>query len=490
MNPETPETLCLLAFWPIAGGTDWGYSGRPDIGTPTMQDFRFLIKKTGHTWSATRRVPRHLHGILGKAHLRESLKTRDVVEARQRRWAALARFQTIIDSAQQQHGAGATMAEAIAWREHIAKLKAGDTRGIWDSRFPQGGEPLRRAALACAADSIDEAADQIASRYGQPVADTFVGIASGTATPSLFHVDSWLREGGAKGPLNLRTQGQYRSVLTAFAAWCEGSGVPGTVEAITKAVAGRYVAEGVAAGLDPATHNSKITALSSYWRYLIKRTPVTVNPWSGQSRSTAGRNRHGERKRAFTDLEVRTLLDGPADQELADVIRLGALTGARLDELYRLRVSDCAYGIFNIRRSKSAAGVRTFPIHSALVSLVDRRCEGKQPGEFLMHEAGAEPKAGRERSMPMSKRFGRYRIDLGVHEIEPGRRQSNVDYHSFRRWFSTRARQAGIDVGVVDQVTGHVTGSLTDDLYSAGFSAQQKRECVEAVKLPEPVEPA
>ena len=47
--------------------------------------------------------------------------------------------------------------------------------------------------------------------------------------------------------------------------------------------------------------------------------------------------------------------------------------------------------------------------------------------------------------MPASKRFGHYRKRVGVDEREQGRRQSNIDFHSLRRWFITKARNAGID---------------------------------------------
>jgi hypothetical protein len=109
----------------------------------------------------------------------------------------------------------------------------------------------------------------------------------------------------------------------------------------------------------------------------------------------------------------------------------------RLDELHRLRVSDCAGGWFNVRVSKSRAGVRRVPVHSDLVALVERRTAGKAPTAFLFHEAAEVP--GRERSAPLSKRFGRYRQTVGVHEREEGRRHSAVDFHSFRRWFVTTA---------------------------------------------------
>jgi integrase len=64
------------------------------------------------------------------------------------------------------------------------------------------------------------------------------------------------------------------------------------------------------------------------------------------------------------------------------------------------------------------------------------------------------------------------------------KRRSNIDFHSWRRWFVTKAREAGIDRAVVAAVVGHETGNITDDVYSGGPSAKLKRACVEAVKPP------
>jgi integrase len=86
--------------------------------------------------------------------------------------------------------------------------------------------------------------------------------------------------------------------------------------------------------------------------------------------------------------------------------------------------------------------------------------------------------------MALSKRFGRYRQTLCVHETADGARHSRVDFHSWRRWFITTARNAGVDRAVVAAVVGHEVGNLTDDTYSGGPGEKLLRACVEAVRLP------
>jgi integrase len=334
-----------------------------------------------------------------------------------------------------------------------------------------------------AAEFIEEDAAEVAAKYGPSIAEAYRGVATGTATPLLHHVDDWLREGGHRGPLNLRTQNQYRSIITAFAQWCERSHVPPTIEAITTRMVGVYITEAVAKGMNNITHNSHISAASSYWKWLRKRVGVATNPWAGQSRSKVSARNGDRAKRPFTDDELRTLLQGGADQKLHDAMCTGALSGMRLEEIYSLTVHDCRDGVFNIRAAKTPAGVRPVPQHSALADIVARRTPGKKATEYLFDEAGpARP--GRERSMAISKRFGRYRLALNVEDREEGRRHSRIDFHSLRRWFITRARNAGIDQAVVAAIVGHRAGNLADDCYSGGPEMAQRRRCVEAVRLP------
>jgi integrase len=253
------------------------------------------------------------------------------------------------------------------------------------------------------------------------------------------------------------------------------------VEAFTPKVAGRFVTEMVQAGQDRATLNRRITAASSYWKWMTKRAGVEVNPWMGQSLAKLPKAREDD-KRPFTDAEMVKLLEGETDAEMADAIRVLALSGMRMDEPYRLRVWDCADGWFSIRDAKTRAGVRRVPIHPDIAEIISRRTERQPSDAFLFPEAGPA-RAGNGRSAAISKRFGRYRKSVGVHDAREGRRHSLVDGHSLRRWFVTKARE-GFDRATVAALVGHEVGNLTDDTYSGGPTDARKVECVASVKLP------
>ena len=461
-----------------------------------LADTAYLERRNGHpTWHCVKDVPRTLRARLGKSRLVKSLETHDLKIAQAKRWKVLADFQRILDAASGQGAPNAAIEGGLAWRDTLARIEAGDPAtiavhggnkdtGWWDADPDAAALTPQEKARRNVSAHLDIEADELAAGDADE-ADTFRAVAFGDVTPLLHHVDSWLAEGGARGPVRDRTKGQYRTDVNRLDAWAKRAGVPATVEAFTRKVAGRYVSEElVSRGVDPKTANRQISAASTYWRWLMKRAGIEANPWEGQRLGKVGRKDPGEKaKRPFTASEVLTLLMGDADAELADAMRVAALSGMRIEEVYRLTVARCADGWFDIRDAKTPAGWRRVPIHSALESIVAQRVKGKGGDDFLFHEPGpARP--GRERSMATSKRFGTYRRGLKVHERKEGRRQSAVDFHSWRRWFITAARNAGFDQPTVAAVVGHEAGNITDDVYSGGPSEDVRRRLVEAVKLP------
>ena len=299
------------------------------------RDMRWLQKR--HlTYFAVMEVPRGLRERLGKRRLLKSLGTEEHHIAVLRRHQALADFQKQFEAAGRDAGAASVADEALEWREHLQRAeRTGYAAYAADAPIAADGRPVGdpRYLRWLAVSELEDAAEAIEDKHGLEAAKTFVGVAQGTATPLLMHLDAWLREGGVKGPLNPRTVAQYRSDLATLADWAKRCGVV-AVEGFTDQVAGRFVTEElVSKGVHWATGNRKITAASAYWRWLRKRAGVKSNPWAGQSLSKGQAHRTGRSKRPFTDAEVAALLAGGADAELADAMRVAALSGMRIEEI-------------------------------------------------------------------------------------------------------------------------------------------------------------
>jgi integrase len=416
------------------------------------------------TFYAVQDVPRPLQQVMGMKRLKVSLKTDDPALARARRHAALAEFQRRFEAARNGLGtvAASVVEQAMEWRTLPH-----------DDGLPDG------------VDYLMDKAEQIEVQQGEDAARTFHAIASGKETPLLQFVEHWLAEGGRKGPLNPRTAGQYRADLRELEAWMKEARLPPTIEALTRKIAGRYCTEALASK-SIGTRNRKISTASSYWSWLEKRGHFEgLNPWHKQSFAKAPAHRGGdkEKSRPFTTDEVRTLLAGRPDDELADALRLALLTGARINELYKLTVRQCADGWFQIEEGKTANAIRRVPIHSALAEIVARRVKDKAPDDYLMHEPEEVP-PGRERAANASKRFTTYRRGLGVDDLRPGKRRSLVTFHSTRNWFITEARRAKVDLYVIQAVVGHEHENITDKVYTGAPPDADLIACVASVQLP------
>ena len=68
----------------------------------------------------------------------------------------------------------------------------------------------------------------------------------------------------------------------------------------------------------------------------------------------------------------KLLADCDRDSTLADLIRLAAYTGCRIEELCSLKIQNVADDRFEILDAKSEAGWRTIPIHNDIKQVIAR----------------------------------------------------------------------------------------------------------------------
>jgi hypothetical protein len=112
--------------------------------------------------------------------------------------------------------------------------------------------------------------------------------------------------------------------------------------------------------------------------------------------------------------------------------------------------------------------------------------KGKHGAEDLFPEYPIPKRSTsqRERSFRASNEFTEYRRSVGVEEVVPGRRRSLVNFHSFWRYFVTKAEQADQMEHIIAVVVGHKRTGMTLGRYSGGPLLEQARRFVEAVRLP------
>ena len=164
------------------------------------------------------------------------------------------------------------------------------------------------------------------------------------------------------------------------------------------------------------------------------------------------------------------------DQDLADLIQFASYTGCRIEEIGRISTSTTIFENdqpvgFKVEDSKTDAGIRTIPIHPALLPLYQQRLATAQDGYLF---AGKQDKAGK-RLNAVQQRFTKLK-----------REQKFTDrhvFHSFRGTVITQLEQAGASPLSITSIVGHKRGSITFDVYSAGASLQQKLEAISLLRF-------
>lgn len=429
-------------------------------------------------------VPKALQSAIGSTRLKRALRTDSPANAERIKHAVIHELKAILTAADRPREG--MVGEAMEWRTDLEAAGDGGP-----------GDTMELVLL--------DRAQEIEAKAGRSAAQEFVAIAKGEATPIATLLDSYLATCG----LAARTKDGIERTVRVYEEWAAANGQPTAIERITRKVAGRFVSERLLPRMQPQSAGTYTKFLSGYWRFLDGKGYAETNPWTGQLQGVKqARKRRSVildsesngagGKRPYTDDEARTLLyakpDGPTDHRTLDLVWLAALSGMRIDEICRLRVADCVSGWFSVNAEpgdgKSEAATRRIPIHSRLAEIVERRTKGKKATVYLFDDLPEPPKDSiRERSMPASKAYTRFRRRLGVDERTEGQRQSNVDFHSWRRWFIRKAKDAKQEPWTIADVVGHDTSDLplglTMGRYPGRASERALRECVEAVLLPE-----
>ncbi|WP_082497560.1 DUF6538 domain-containing protein [Pseudorhodoferax sp. Leaf267] len=249
----------------------------------------------------------------------------------------------------------------------------------------------------------------------------------------------------------------------------------------------------MAKGTASKTARDRLTWVKSLLKYAYQDLEVIPrNPWVGlkiEAATTTRRKPWSQEQLAklfaddlFTSYSLPTAWR--AGKDAAYWIPLLALhSGARVSELAQLTVADIdpagPVPMMSLtdegdgQQIKTAAGVRTVPIHSELVRL-----------GFLDYVASVPPGGRLWPALPLRKNkpggyfsdwFGAYRNELGlVH-----------DFHSFRHTVRSEMVEAGVSETVIDRICGHEAKGSTGARVYTHHKPETLRKAVEALRFPE-----
>ena len=403
------------------------------------------LRLRGRTWYVRVPVPKGLQGRVGKKEVVRSLQTRSKAEALRLRWPMIADIMRSLD-----------LEERLPDTEKALEY----ARRLQEPMDPDDREGVELA--------IYESAESIEEEGGFPIAKRWFDAAMGKGVPVSYALARYLEE--QSGELTEQTASQYESDINQYIS-NSGDHIMGQVN---RRMAGSYVSEVLAApSIKGKTLNRKVSALSSLWRWARRRGLADDNPWSEQGRSNAfiEREQRENPVRPFSPEELRKLVaPGPEDRVLRDLIWIGIFTGARIEEVCRLRPDDIRGGWFHIRDGKTKAADRWLPIPEPVDAIFQARCRNE---DWLF--PGLKP-GGRDkkRSHNIGRRVNRWIVKT----LDDPQAQA---FHSFRRSYATACEQVGLHPDTWSELMGHKKQTLAASLYSGGQSQDQLKIAQEAV---------
>lgn len=434
------------------------------------------IELRRNVWYATLHVPADARLAIGKSKFFESLKTTDKRTAELRAAPLVAKWKSRI--AEVRGSSDPFIEHALMWKREYETNEAPDV----------------------VRDFIEEESKKLAKVQGNDKA--FYAIATGQQHPLRPHYRDWL----AQLTLVPKSVGQMERDVGELV------GHFGTIEAITSASVRDWVREltkdrpasqGVAAkkASSHATIKRIMWAGGNFWRYLqdMELASIDLHPFKvpafakpatkkGISRLVRAQDEPANVTGGLSNLmgkggwipfqpgEVVTIRNeaiSKGDKELADLIHIAMYTGARIEELCSLKLTECSEESISIADSKTVAGVRTIPVHSMLRPTVKRLIEQSKDGYLL---SGLTFNKYGDRSNAIGKRFGRLKNALDFPDKKV--------FHSIRKTVITMLENAGISENLAADIVGHEKPRITYGLYSEGHTLAAMREALERVTYP------
>ena len=416
------------------------------------------IELIGRIWYASLLVPKDVREALGKVRLRQTLGTASRREAIHLAAPIIGHWKALIKQAQ--GSTNAVSSEAMRWKQALTTAPDADT--------------LETFQLA-----LSDEAERIEDAKGFQAAKDFHDLASGVTTPSNQYLASW------KDQIKLAAKTKDQMVKDVGLLVAKFP----TLQGITKVTVRHWVDELTAEGKGPSSISRILSFCRNYWGYLQQYDAVSVEsaPFSGvvaPKRKTKAKKTTNfaylpaqvvELWEAANTKPIRGARGSKTDTQLADLIKLGAYTGARIEELCSLKLDKVSDKSLKIEDAKTEAGWREIPIHSAIAPLVDRLKKASKNGYLI---SGLTFNKYGDRSNAIGKRFGRLKTSLGFSEA--------YTFHSFRSTVSTLLENAGVPENIAADIVGHEKPTMTYGLYSGGATLETMQEALERISYPFP----
>ncbi len=337
---------------------------------------------------------------------------------------------------------------------------------FWQRAFGAEADPVASEVLER---QLSDHAERLEEQQpGSGVA--FYKRVTGAITPTTDHLDAWIET----LTCTEKTKDMNRADIVRL-----GSRFP-TLDLVLKKDVRRWC-DGLIQGdgLKPKTVTRILSACRGYWRYLqaIEVVPDDVLPFNNLELSrSSSKQTKGDERRPFSAKDVVRLLkeaEKKGDDTLADLIRLGMWTGARIEELCSLPTERVHKDYFEIADAKTPSGWREVPIHPRVAPVFKRLVKDSKDGFVL---SGLTTNKYDDRSNAIGKRFGSMKTRMGFDGTQV--------FHSIRKTVATLLENAGVPENVAADIIGHDKPTITYGMYSGGADLKTKRAALRKITYP------
>ena len=409
-------------------------------------------------WYAVLDVPAEVQHIIGKARHVQSTQTGDPGEAR-RRVAAL----------------------VSQWKSDITKARGTlpDPRDtFWQSlgkdHMQARADGNAGAQFAVEALIWDDLADPERRTHGRTIEEASAQWkrVTGLTTPLGPLVTAWKATQGKK--VKKTVDQAYRDVSRIADHFV-------SLEALEPKAVKAWTDKLLADGMTYSSFSRIGNGCRGFWTYLQEaniKEALDPCPFSGPFKLAlrqATRTDTGRAGNNYTPEQVEKLYLAAVakqDQPLADLIALGAYTGARIEEICQITKETGKDGVFFIG-TKTPKSKRFLPVHPALVPLVSRMFAASKDGFLVPSDADNQYA---NRSGGLTQRYGHLKRALGYGPAHV--------FHTMRGTLITLLRHADVEAEVISAVAGHATGNFSLDKYTKGGSYAQQFRALGKVTYP------
>lgn len=266
-----------------------------------------------------------------------------------------------------------------------------------------------------------------------------------TPRAALDVTDAWL----ANRRLSAHTRAAYRRDVAAWIGWCADRGLdPGRATFLDVNAYARVLE----ADLAVASVARKLSALSSWYDFLLKLGAIAANPVAGADRPRVDRDHSGTVGLAPDEVDALLAAARRAGGRTWVAIALLADLGLRVGELVALDVTD--FGVERGHRSVRFVGKGGKPRRRALTpgaaDALDAYLGGRTEGPLLTTASGA--RLDRHAVFRLVRRLAAQAGLPAAAKLSP---------HSLRHAFATAARAEGVALEDVQDAMGHADPRTT-----------------------------